>query len=198
MSATEFLDRVFKHAPNRPVTQPEFQSWRHEGRPTAEGFGLVPVSGVDVDKLARRIMDVDHYVGNVDHVAECRSIADSRFTPPGAVRFYQRIKLPAMGDIHMELVLTDHGERDGFRVLAWHQLDAETARLDRKQGARSAYNVGAWLIRSDLVGYALSSAPQRDDVGRVKFAMLTKGADKTASLVLKANVEGMVRWSRRA
>ncbi len=197
MSANDFLDRVFRHVPRGTVSRYDFSSWRHAGRPTSEGFGMVPASGVDVDRLAARIMDVDHYVGNVDHVVECRSVADARFTPPQAVRFYQRIKIPALGEIQMALVLTDHGVRDGFRVLAWHQLDSETASLDKKRGARSAYNVGAWLLKPDCVGYALSSAPQKDDVGRIKFKMLTKGADATAGQVVKAAIEGMVRWSRR-
>ena len=72
-----------------------------------------------------------------------------------------------------------------------------TANLDKKQGARSDYNVGAWLLKDDAVGYALSSAPKRDDVGRLKFAALTKGADAGATQVVQANIEGMIRWSRR-
>ncbi len=197
MSANAFLDRVFQHVPRGRVARFQFDNWRQAGRPTSEGFGMLPSSGIDVDALAARIMDVDHYVGNVDHVVECRSISDSRFVAPAQVRFYQRIKVPALGEIQMDLVLTDHGERDGFRVCAWHQLDTETGRLDKRRGARSAYNVGAWLLKPDVVGYALSSAPQKDDVGRIKFAMLTKGADATAGQVVKAAIEGMVRWSRR-
>jgi hypothetical protein len=197
VSANDFLDRVFKHVPRGGAPRFKFESWRHQGRPTAEGFGVVPMSGFDVEKLAGRIMDVDHYAGNVDAVAECRSIADSRFSPPTAVRFYQRIKIPALGEIQMDLVLTDHGTRDGFRVLAWHQLDAETEKLNKKRGPRSAYNVGAWLIKPDLVGYALSSAPRKDDVGRIKFGLLTKGADATAGPVVRAAIDGMVRWAKR-
>ena len=197
MSASDFLDRVFKHVPRGGAPRFQFESWRHAGRPTSEGFGIVPMSGLDVEALAARVMDVDHYVGNVDAVVECRSISDSRFSPPGSVRFYQRIKIPALGEIQMELALTDHGERDGYRVLAWHQLDDETARLDKKRGVRSDYNVGAWLIKPDAIGYALSSAPRKDDVGRIKFGLLTKGADATAGPVVKAAIEGMVRWSKR-
>ena len=57
--------------------------------------------------------------------------------------------------------------------------------------------LGAWLIRPDAVAYALSSAPRRDDVGRLKFAALTKGADAGASSMVKANIEGMIAWSKR-
>ena len=48
-----------------------------------------------------------------------------------------------------------------------------------------------------VVGYALASAPKKQDVGRLKFAALTKGADAAASKVLKANIEGMARWAAR-
>jgi hypothetical protein len=58
--------------------------------------------------------------------------------------------------------------------------------------------VGAWLLKPGVVGYALSSAPQKSDVGRLKFAALTKGADAIAAKVLKGNLDGMVRWSKRA
>ena len=98
--------------------------------------------------------------------------------------------------MHHELVLEDLGDRDGWRVLAWHQ-HPNTEALNKNQGARSEYNVGCWLIRDSAVGYALSSAPRKGDVGRLKFAALTRGADAGAAAVLKANIEGMVRWSER-
>lgn len=196
MSATDFLSRVFSHSPTL-AGDFAFAAWRHASRPTKEGFGIVSARDVDVDRMAAAIMDVDHYKGNIDYVEESRSIADSRFTPPAAVRFYQRIKVPMLAQIHMELVLSDFGERDGWRVLAWHQLDAETDKLSSRQGARSEYNVGAWLLRTDAIGYALSSAPRKSDVGRLKFAALTKGADAGAKQVVKANIEGMLAWSKR-
>ncbi len=195
MSSQPFVDRVFSNLP--PVGRKfMFQSWKHVGQPTKEGVGILPVSGVDVTAVATRIMDVDHYRGNVDHVEECRTVPDSSYTPPSSVRFYQRIKIPVLGSLHHELVLEDLGEREGWRVLAWHQHPGTDA-LDKKKGARSEYNVGAWLLRSDAVGYALSSAPRRDDVGRLKFAALTRGADAGATAVLQANIEGMLRWSKR-
>ncbi len=196
MSDTAFLDRVFANLP-RPSGRFAFKAWKHGGKPTSEGVGVLPESGVDVEALVGRIMNVDGYRGNIDYVAECRSVSDPRFVPPAAVRFYQRVKVPMLAEIHHELVLTDHGERDGWRVLAWHMLEAETDRLNKKQGARSQYNVGGWLIKPDAVAYALSSAPRREDVGRLRFAALTKGADAGAAKVVQANIAGMVRWSRR-
>ena len=53
-------------------------------------------------------------------------------------------------------------------------------------------------MRDGVVGYALSSSPRKDDVGRLKFAALTKGADAGAARMVRANIEGMVAWSRRA
>ena len=195
MSSAAFVDRVFGNLP-RHDRGFQWSSWRHSGRPTKEGVGILPMAGVDVAALAARIMDVDHYRGNIEFVDECRSVADPSYSPPTSVRFYQRIKLPLIGSVHHELVLEDLGERDGWRVLAWHQ-HAGTDGLDKKQGVRSEYNVGGWLLRPDAVGYALSSSPRKDDVGRLKFAALTKGADAGAAKVLQSNIEGMVRWSRR-
>lgn len=193
MSSNAFLDRVFSNLP-RAGARFEFNAWRHAGRPTSEGVGILPMSGVDVEAVAARVMDVGNYVGNIDYVVQGRVTGNDG---PGTVRFYQKIKVPVLAEIQMHLKLTDHGERDGWRVLAWDQLEAETAALNPKQGARSAYNVGAWLIKPDAVGYALSSAPRKEDVGRLKFAALTKGADAGAAQVVKANIEGMVRWSKR-
>ena len=196
MSDTAFLDRVFANLPPGSGRF-AFKAWKHGGKPTSEGVGVLPESGVDVDKLVARIMDVGAYRGNIDYVAECRAVTDPRFVPPAAVRFYQRVKVPMLAEIHHELVLTDHGERDGWRVLAWHMLEAETERLNKKQGARSAYNVGGWLIKPDAVAYALSSSPRKEDVGRIKYAALTRGADAGAAKVVQANIAGMVRWSRK-
>ncbi len=197
MSAAEFLDRLFRRVPASPGAKFSFASWNHAGRPTSEGFGMLPSPGIDVDRMVARIMDTGSYVGNIDYVVESRVIADPAYVPPAAVRFYQRIKVPVLAEIHMELVLTDFGERAGYRVLGWHQLDGPTAALSAKKGARSEYNVGAWLLRPDAVGYALSSAPRKEDVGRLKFAALTRGADAGAAQVVKANIEGMIRWAKR-
>ena len=195
MSASAFLDRVFSNLPNGGGKF-AFNAWRHAGRPTSEGGGILPVS-VDVDKMVGRIMGVGSYKGNIDYVEESRAIADPAHVPPKAVRFYQRIKVPVLAEIQMELVLTDFGERDGWRVIGWHQLDAETRALNTRRGARSEYNVGGWLLKPGAVGYALSSAPMKSDVGRLKFAALTRGADASAAKVVKANIEGMIRWSKR-
>jgi len=197
MSASEFLDRVFPHVGELSTSRFSFEAWRHAGRPTNEGVGRLPGVSVDVDAFAARVMDIGHYRGNIDYVEESRAVDGPEHAPPQAVRFYQRIKVPVLGAIQMELVLTDFGERDGYRVLAWHQQDPATRALNPRQGARTDYNLGAWLIRPDAVAYALSSAPRRDDVGRLKFAALTKGADAGAASMVKANIEGMIAWSKR-
>lgn len=193
MSANAFLDRVFKNLPSSKASF-TFNAWSNAKRPTKEGVGILPMVGVNVDNMAKRIMDVGNYKGNIDFVEESRVIRDNL---PESVHFYQRIKVPVLAEIQMELVLTDFGERDGWRVLAWHQMEAETLKLNPKRGARSEYNVGAWLLKTDQVGYALSSAPRKEDVGRLKFAALTKGADAGATKVVQDNIKGMHRWSQR-
>lgn len=192
--AAPFVDRVFANLPG-PSSDFVFKSWRHEDRPTKEGVGLLTASGVDVDAVVGRIMDVDHYVGNVEYVDECRAVSDAS-VPAGAVRFYQRIKMPILGAVHHELVMEDLGERSGYRVLAWYLHDA-TEKLDAKRAARSDYNLGAWLVSQSALGYALSSAPRKSDVGMLKFAALTKGADAAAPQVIRANIEGMLRWASK-
>jgi hypothetical protein len=191
-----FLDRVFAHLPKGPIREFTFASWAHGGRPTQEGFGIGPVPGADPDKLIAAVMDVDHYAGNVEYVSACRSIPDARFAK-GAVRCDQKLDLPLLGSIHHELVLHDLGTREGYRIAAWDVLRAESDALSAKEGFRSDYNVGAWLVAPGVVGYALSSAPKRDDVGFLKWKALTTGADVAASKVLRSNIEGMARWAAR-
>lgn len=193
-----FLERVLKKIPTTSVTSYRFDRWEISGQPTQEGFGLLPIANVDPDKLIERVMDVDHYLGNIEHVEACRMVPDSRYTPPQQVRFYQRIGIPVLGSVHHELVLTDAGEIQGFRVAFWTMLETETAALNPKQGARSQYNDGAWFAKPGLVGYALRSAPRRDDVGFLKWQALTRGADVAANTVIRTNIEAMSRWSQRS
>ncbi len=197
MDPEAFVQRVLERLPDAPPASFRFTSWGHAGRPTEEGFSLMPIADADPDRLIAAVMDVDHYVGNVDHVATCRQIADDRFVPPAAVRFYQKVQIPVLGAVHHELVLHDLGERQGYRIAAWDVLRAETDALSTSEGFRSDYNTGAWFAAPGVVGYALSSAPKRGDVGFLKWKALTRGADAAASRVLKANIEGMVRWSKR-
>lgn len=193
MSSAAFVDRVFQNLPR--VGGFAFASWKHPGKATKEGVGILSTS-CDPDAMVARIMDVDHYVGNIDFVEACRTVADPAHTPPGSVRFYQRVKIPVIGALHHELIMDDLGEREGWRVVAWH-LHPAAANLSKREGVRADYNDGAWLLRADAVGYALSSAPSKDDVGRLKYAALTKGADAGASRAVQANIEGMLRWARR-
>ena len=197
MEHLEFVDRVLKKLPRSTPSGLEFSSWKHAGRPTDEGVGIMPIPGIDPEKLIAAVMDVDHYVGNVKHVAECRSITDGRFEKASAVRFYQRVDIPILGAVHHELVLHDIGEKDGYRIAAWHVLRGETDALSTRQGFRSDYNQGAWLVKDGVVGYALASAPKRDDVGFLKWKALTSGADAAAKTVLKQNIEGMAAWAMR-
>lgn len=196
MDPNAFMDRVFSRRP-RNVSAFSFQSWSHGGKPTSEGVGFLPAPGVDPDKFVACVLDLDHYVGNVDFVVESRTIADPTCSPPESIHFYERIKVPVLAEIQMEMVMRDLGEREGFRVLCWSQLDDATARLDKRKGARSAYNVGAWLVKPGVVGYALCSAPRKEDVGRLKFAALTRGADAGAGKMVRANIAGMIAWSKR-
>jgi hypothetical protein len=192
-----FVDRVRKRIPARPPAGFHFESWPHAGRPTDEGFGLLAIPGLDPAKAIDAVMDVDHYVGNVDHVSVCRSIRDPRFVPPEAVRFYQKLDIPLLGAIHHDLVLRRMGTLDDWQVAAWDINRAETDALSAKEGFRSDYSQGAWFARPGLLGYALASAPKRDDVGFLKWKALTTGADAAAGRVVKANLEGMARWAAR-
>ena len=192
-----FVDRILAHLPASSPSAFTFSSWSHGGRPTEEGFGLLPVSGLDPEALIDAVMDVDHYVGNVEHVATCRSVADSRFTPPEAVRFYQKVDIPMLGAVHHELALHRLGKKGDYLVAAWDVLRSETDALSGKEAFRSDYNHGAWFAGPGAVGYALGSAPKRGDVGFLKWKALTKGADVAASRVVKANIEGMVAWAKR-
>ena len=77
------------------------------------------------------------------------------------------------------------------------------ANLCGRVGAIAAYwsyhvmGLGAWLLADDAVGYALSSAPRKSDVGTLKYMAMTKGADATAGEVLKQNIQGMIAWAHR-
>jgi hypothetical protein len=193
----QFVDRVIKQLPSTAPSAFTFAHWAHGGRPTEEGFALMPIPGAEPEKIVAAVMDLDHYTGNIDHVAECRAIADPRFQPPDHVRFYQRVNLPLLGAVHHELVLHRLGTKGGYAVAAWEVLREETDRLDPKKAFRSDYNHGAWFAAPGVVGYALGSAPRRDDVGFLKWKALTTGADAAASTVLKNNIEGMSRWAAR-
>lgn len=193
--AEEFLSRVMERIPNLPTDKFGSESWRYDGRPTSEGVGLKPVDGVDVDKLARCILNVEAYPDNVQYVEHTEVISRNSDTD---VLYIQRMKLPALGGIQVALHLADLGERDGWRVVAWEQDDERTMALDKKQGARTEYNLGAWLIKPDGVAYSLSAAPIKKDIGSIKYALMTKGGDATVGTVLKTNIDGMVAWGEKA
>lgn len=195
MSAEKFIDRVLERLPGLPIADYFFAHWRHREQPTEEGFGLLPVPGASPERVLACVFDVDHYTNNIPHVSECRAIADERFRPPERVRFYQRIRIPLLGEVHHELVLERVGTRRGLEIATWSMLEPETAALSGKPRIRSQYSEGAWLVGEGLVGYALCSAPRREDVGFLKWKALTSGADVLASSVIRENIESMSRWA---
>ncbi len=192
-----FLEDIFARLPAQTVSEYSFRSWERAGRPTAEGFGLLPLAGLDPEKVIQRVMAVDQYVGNIDYVAECRTVPDPAYSPPKSVRFYQRVNVPMLGAVQHELVLVDGGTRNGYRYAYWYLLEEPTNALDTSKGARSDYSMGAWVAGNGMLGYALSNAPIRDDVSWAKWQAMTTGADLTAKPVVLANIEGLAAWAKR-
>jgi len=193
-AAEEFLARVLPHMPELSRDKFNYKSWRFENRPTGEGVGLVPVADVDQDAMAAHILDAENYPQNVKYV-ESTEIVERR--SESDVTYIQRMNLPVIGRIQVQIHLSDFGDRDGWRVIAWDQDNDGTAALNKKQGARTAYNLGAWLLQPDAVAYALSSAPLKSDMNTLKYMAMTKGADATAGDVIRQNIEGMLAWVHR-
>ena len=194
-AAEEFLDRVLAHEGELTMDKFNYTSWKFEKRPTSEGFGILPGQDVDVEAMAAHVLDVENYPGNVKYV-DSTEIVERR--SPTDVTYIQRMNLPVLGKIQVQIHLADYGIREGWHIIAWDQDDDGTAELNKKQGARTAYNLGAWLLAEDTVGYALSSAPLKSDMNALKYMAMTKGADATASEVLRQNIEGMLAWTNRA
>ncbi len=197
MELPGFLQRVLAHLPATPPAGFHAVQWSHGGRPTDEALAMLPIPGLNPAKAIDAVMDVNHYVGNLDHVAACRSVADPRFVLPEKVRFYQRVDIPLLGAVHHELVLERLGEHKGYLAAGWSILTPETSALSAKEGFRSDYSHGVWLAAPGRLVYALGSAPRRDDVGFLKWKALTSGADAAASRVLRANLEGLGRWAAK-
>jgi hypothetical protein len=195
----EFLGRVVEKIPDSGtgVTGYQFCHWEWEGRPTHEAVGLKAIPGVDPHDLIARVMDVDGYEGPIAHVEVCRSKQDSAFKLPEKVRFFQVIRVPRVAKVQQELVLVDAGTVKGYRVAYWYLLKDKTKSLDPKDGARSEFNIGAWLAAPGVVGYALSSWPQRDDVNALQWVSLTSGANALAKRVVEDNIDGMAAWAKK-
>jgi len=92
--------------------------------------------------------------------------------------------------------MVDAGPLKGYRVAYWYLLGAETEALDPMAGARSEFNVGAWLVAPGVVGYALSTWPRRGDVNGLQWVLLTSGADSLAKKVVEGNIDGIAAWSK--
>lgn len=194
VSIEDFINRVNEHLPSMTRDGFTSDSWRVEGRPTNEAVGLKSGVNVDPDKMAARILDVGAYPGNVKYI-ESITVSEQG---DDYVIFTQKLKLPVLGGLQCVLKYQDHGDVDGYRMLSWHQLDDETAALDKSDGgARTEFNLGAWKIRSDEVAYALAAAPRKSDVGSLKYKMMTKGSDATGSGVLSNFIDTMIEWSQR-
>lgn len=193
--AEAFLGRVLERLSGMSRNGFSSDSWQFENRPTSEGVGLKAGVDLDVDKVAARILDVTAYPQNIKYVENCTII--DRISDTEQL-YVQKMKLPALGGIQVALHMQDLGERDGYRVVAWNQDDAATENLDKRNGgARTAYNLGAWLIKPDELAYALSAAPLKKDVGSIKYTLMTKGSDATASTVLSSNIDAMIGWAHR-
>lgn len=194
----EFLDRVTEKIPDHGagVAGYRFRDWDQPGKPTHEALGLKAIAGVDPDALIARVKDVNAYCGRIDHVEACRAVPDPAFMPPHHVRFYQQIRVGKVVDIQQELALIDAGTIKGYRVACWYLLKDPTNALDRAAGARSEYNVGAWLAAPGVVGYALSTWPRRDDVNLIQWLSLTSGANTVASRIVEANIDAMAAWAK--
>lgn len=190
-----FIGRVMEHLPDLSQDRFSSTSWRFENRPTTEGVGLKPGVDLDVDVVASCILNVEAYAENIKFVESCEitnRIGESDFV------YTQKMKLPAIGGVQCSLHMEDLGERDGYRVVAWDQDDPGTEALDHKHGgARTQYNLGAWLITPTSLAYSLSAAPVKKDVGTIKFAIMTKGSDATAGTALSSNIDAMIAWSKR-
>jgi hypothetical protein len=195
----EFLGRVLEKIPDSGtgVSGYQFWHWEWEGKPTHEAIGLKAIPGVDPNQLIARVMDVDHYKGNLAHVEACRFEQDPAFTPPEKVRFFQLISVPAVAKVQQELMLVDAGTVKGYRVAYWYLLKDKTKSLDQKVAARSDFNIGAWLVAPGVVGYALSSWPKRDDVNALQWLSLTSGANALAKKVVEGNIDGMAAWAKK-
>jgi hypothetical protein len=194
VSADAFLDRVLPHLADLSTEKFSHVSWRFENRPTSEALGILPVADNDVDAMVAHIVDVEAYPDNVRYVEGVDVVQRRSDTD---VTYVQHMHLPIIGRIQVQINLSDYGMLEGYRVVAWDQDEDGTAALDKKQGARTAYNLGAWLLADDAVAYALSTAPVKSDVGTLKYLAMTRGADATASEVLRQNIQGMVTWAHR-
>ncbi len=191
----DFLSRVNEHLPGLSRDKFSNDSWRYQDRPTSEGLGLKPGVSVDPEKVVACILDVEAYKENVKYVEEVTVTERG----DNYVIYTQKVKLPVLGGLQFSIKLEDLGEINGYRVVGWNQDDALTEALDKKHGgARTEYNLGAWLVKPDEVAYALSAVPLKKDVGSLKYAVMTKGADATASSVLSDNIDAMIEWANRA
>ena len=144
-------------------------------------------------------MDVDGYKGKIAHVDVCRSKPGSRPASKNLkeVHFFQVLSVPGIAKIQQELAMVDAGTIKGYRIVYWYLLKDETRALDPKAGARSAHNIGAWLVAPNVIGYALHSWHERDHVNVVQWTTLTVGADVLAKKIVESNIDCMAAWAKK-
>ncbi len=194
----EFLERVLEKLSKggAGVTGYQFRHWEREGKPTHEALGIKAIPGVDPREVIARVMDLDGYEGHIAHVEVCRSLRGPAPETLEWVHFFQRVSVPGVAKVQQELVLVDAGTIEGYRVAYWYLLGPETEALDPEAGARSEFNVGAWLVAPGVVGYALSTWPRRGDVNVLQWVLLTSGADGLANKVVEGNIDGIAAWAK--
>lgn len=196
--ARAFMDRALARLDQVTGSPFAFAAWNTEGRVTKEGIGVRTFpEGVDPEKVVQKVLDVDNYEANLDHVTVSRAVPDPKYRMPSAVRFYELIDLSALGDIQFEAVLQDAGTCKGYRVVVWYMLPEATAALSRDVAIRNAYNDGAWLASPTSIGYALSSAPVDEDLNFVQRQALTNGADAMAKSLVQNNIQLMHAWTKK-
>lgn len=194
-SAAAFLDRVFSHLDDLKPDKFSHASWKFQNRPTSEAVGMIPGQSLDVQKVVDCIMNVEAYPENVQYVERNNILerrSDTDFT------YVQRMKIPVVGRVQVALNIADRGVQQGFRIVDWTQNDEATDALPKKEGMRTEYSLGCWMISEDKLLYALSSVPRKKDAGSLKFAIMAKGSDATAGEVLKKNIGAMADWSKRS
>ena len=193
------LQQVLEQVPEAGVgVEPtQFDHWASSGHPTQAVLGIKAVPGLDPEDLIRRVMDVDGYEGRIPHVVSSRSRSVPATDPPEEIDVYQRIQIPGIVQVQHELRLVDAGTIKGYRVAYWSLLPEETAALDRRSGARSAFNVGVWLAAPGVVGYAFQSWPTREDVNAVQWFSMTTGAAVAAQRIVEGNIDAMAEWARQ-
>ena len=127
-------------------------------------MGVLPNPDTDVETMVAHILDVEAYPDNVRYVEGIEVIERRSDTD---VTYIQRMNLPVIGRIQVQINLSDYGIRDGFRS---HRLGSgrrSYGGAGQEAGAPAPPTTSApGCSTEDAVGYALASAPLKSDVER--------------------------------